>query len=280
MQKLNKNILLILTCYLAAVSINYAASKAYPAKIYDDVRFVPARIIVDFLSLDHKGFVADYLFTKVVLHSGSLMWKPLEIDFDSRWSFKMMDLVTDLDPDFLTAYIFTGAGLIHYPADVDLSRPVMEKGIKHLPASWEIPFWLGYDYYIYKEDFANASRYFMLAGQHTDSPKRFLALLLTASKRSGIYQNACWAMQAMLENSENKELKLLYSKKLAQFKNLLNLTKAVQVFQTNFNRFPDNLAELVDMEIITKLPMDPFGSTYFWDIKISRVVIQKRKGSN
>ena len=72
---------LILGCWLLAVGVNFGSRYFYPHRLKEDIAFLPKNEIVDFLSLDHRGFVADLLFIKVVLHSGSLVWKPRNFTF-------------------------------------------------------------------------------------------------------------------------------------------------------------------------------------------------------
>ena len=125
--------------YGLAVLLNVLANASYPPDIRDDLRVLPTREMAEIMSLDHRGAMADYLMTSVSIHSGSLMWKPLDIQFDSKWAYGMMDLVTDLDPKYREAYLMSGMGLIHSFDDASLALPILKKGIEANPDSWEIP---------------------------------------------------------------------------------------------------------------------------------------------
>ena len=123
-----KTILLALACFLAAMAASYLLDRAYPRIIQRELLVVPDRKISELLSLDHRGFLADLLFIQVNLHSGSLMWKPLKIPFDSDWAYGTIDLITDLDPRYYIAYLYAGMGLIHRFDDVKRARKILEKG--------------------------------------------------------------------------------------------------------------------------------------------------------
>lgn len=272
-----KLFILSLLCYLAAVSFNFSVGRLYPAEIREDLKIVPSKEIMEILSLDHRGFAADYLFAKVNVHSGSLMWKPLEIGFDSRWSFGTMDLITDLDPKYYTAYIYSGMGLIHAFDDARLARPIIEKGMLVFPESWELPFWIGYDHYVYLEDYETASEYFLRAARKPGAPTRFLAMLLDASRRVGAYESAYWALKVMMAETEDEKIKKVYEKKLRQLDNLLVLQKAVKEYEDEQGLFPAGLDDLVAAQIIPGLPIDPLGMGYSLDSDRKRVVLSGRR---
>ena len=225
---MKKILILSFISFLAAVSINILEKNLYPLVLREEIRVVPRKEIINFFCLDHRGFAADFFFIKVNLHSGSLMWKPVKFQFDSNWAYGMMDLITDLDPKYYVAYLFSAMGLIHNFDDVKRSRPILEKGMKIFPQSWELPFWIGYDYYVYLEDYGVASEYLWQAAQKPDSPKTYLALLLSVCRKGGAYYKALWALQAMLADTQDENLKMVYRKKLIQLKNLAVLQEAVK----------------------------------------------------
>ncbi len=269
-----KTLILALLSFLAAVSINFLEKKIYPLRLEEEVKMVPQKEIVNFLCLDHRGFAADLFFIKVNLHSGSLMWKPLKFQFDSKWSYATMALITDLDPKYYTAYLFSAMGLIHNFDDVYLVRPILEKGMKIFPQSWELPFWLGYDFYIYQEDYKTAGKYLWLASQKQGAPKTYLSLFLSVFRKGGSYEKALWTLQAIMDKTEDERLKKIYGKKFAQLQNLAFLQNSVKKYREKNGHFPAGLNALVKEKIIKKMPEDPMGMHYRWDKEKKRVVVR------
>lgn len=258
-------LILAIAAYLAAVSMNVMDKQIYPLKLREELRIVPQKQIVEFLCLDHRGFAADMLFAQVNLHSGSLMWKPIEFDFDSDWSFGTMNLVTDLDPKYYTAYLFTGMGLIHRFSDVKLAQPILEKGMKIFPDSWELPFWIGYDNYNYLQDYDAAGLFLWEAYNKPDAPRTFLALMIGVFKKTGSYEQAYVAMKALMENSKYEGLKRVLAKKIIQLENLILLKKAGQVYLNRFGFPVFTLEDLVDVGVLSHIPEDPMGMKYVWN---------------
>jgi hypothetical protein len=272
---MNKIILYSILFYCGAVVMNVIANASYPKEIRDDLRLLPTKEMVGLLSFDHRGAAADYLFSRVSIHSGSLMWKPLDIKFDSGWAYGMMDLVTDLDPKYREAYLMSGMGLIHNFSDANLALPILKKGMEANPDSWELPYWYGYDHYFYLDDSETASKYFMIAAQKPDAPKANWGLLVNVSKESGYYENAYWALKVMYESAKSDKVKTIYGKKLVQLQNVFLIQKAVDTYQQEKGVFPASLEEIVSKGYMDQIPEDPMGKGYTWDAEKKKVFINE-----
>lgn len=270
---MKKTLLLALFFYLTAVGINYCSQTRYKNPLRDDLRLEPpAAIALDYLSLDHRGLLADILFIRAIQHTGSLVWKPLNFALDSPWKYAIMDRVTQLDPHYYNAYLFSGMGLIQDFDDILLARPILERGIKNFPASWELPFWLGYDFYLYQNDYATASRYLLMASEKPDAPKSFFALLLKTLNHQGAYHQAQALMSKMAANQPPGSVKILYEKKATRLKHLAQLQDAAQEFAKEKKRNIENLDELLRSGLLEKIPSDPLGQVYYWNKEQERVV--------
>lgn len=268
-------VLLAVFSFLAAVTVNLIDKSMFPLILRQDVKMVPNTRIAELLALDHRGFLADVYLIQVSLHSGSLMWQPLKFQFDSEWAYGMMDVITDLDPKYYTAYLFSGMGLIHNFSDATLAKRIIEKGMAVFPDSWELPFWIGYDHYIYLEDMETAGAYLWIASQKPGAPDRFLSLMSSALKKAGDYEKAAMAMKALMDAAPDENLKTVYAKRLVQLENLIGLQGVIDVYQKTLGRYPADLNELVNSGIIRELPQDPFGMTYAWNADQKRVVVNR-----
>jgi tetratricopeptide (TPR) repeat protein len=268
-------LLLALLAYLAAVGLNFDRQRLYPAGFRDELRFAPPYRVAEFLCLDHRGLAADLFFIRVIQHTGSLVWKPLTFAIDSDWKYALIDLATRLDPQYYSAYLFAGMGMIQEFDDIYRAEPILKRGCEAFPESWELPFWLGYDFYVYQNDYAVAARYLWAASEKPKAPKGFLVLLLKALREQGAYAQAQIVMTKMAAAAANPTVKELYRKKSVRFANLARLQAAAKRFITKRGRPPVKIAELVASGLIAKLPADPFGRPYLWDAQQRRVVVGK-----
>ncbi|MEA3347891.1 MAG: hypothetical protein U9Q39_02385 [Pseudomonadota bacterium] len=270
-------LLLALFFYLMAIGINYSSQTWFKSPLRDDLRLEPAAMeALEFLSLDHRGLLADILFIRAIQHTGSLVWKPLDFALDSPWKYAIMDRVTRLDPRYYNAYLFSGMGLIQDFDDILLARPILERGIETFPESWELPFWLGYDFYLYQNDFATASHYLLMAAEKPDAPKSFFALLLKTLNHQGAYHQAQALMTRMAKNQPPGSVKILYEKKAERLKHLALLQDAAEKFARKAKKRVGRLEELLEAGLIEKIPTDPLGQGYYWNQEQKRVVAGKK----
>jgi hypothetical protein len=217
------------------------------------------------------------LFIQVSLHSGGLMWKPLNFQFDSEWAYGMMELITDLDPKFYKAYLFAGMGLIHNFDDVYRAKPILEKGMIVFPDSWELPFWIGYAHYVYWEDYEVAGEFLWQAFQKPGSPKQFLSLMISALEKGGSYQRAFLAMKMLYDSTNDDNVKAIYGERMMQLDNLLVLQKAVSDYKAKTGSGINSLNDLIQGGYLDKIPDDPFGFHYVWNEEKNMVVVQRKK---
>ena len=259
---MKKTLALALVCYLAAVGAGYFKKSYYPPILREEILVVPPFEVSELLSLDHRGFLADLYLIQVNVHSGSMMWKPLKIRFDNEWAYGMVDLITDLDPQYRIAYLLAGMGLIHSFDDVNRAKPILEKGMKVFPDDWELPFWIGYSHYAYLWDYETAGKYLWIASQKPDSPKYFMAMMTAALSEVGNYEKAAQAMQILMDEAPNETRKIIYGKRVIRLNNLAFLQKAVKEFEKRHGRLPESPDELVTSGLIKELPPDPWEIGY------------------
>lgn len=264
-------LLAALCCWLVAVGVNYNIRALYPPQIEDTLQYIPKEKVVECLSLDHKGFTADLLFIQVLMHTGSLVWKPSRFQFNNKWSYQTIDLVTQLDPKYYSAYLFAGMGLIHSRDDVLRANTIIQKGMQIFPDSWELPFWIGFNAYLYLQDDTLASDYLLQAAHKPDAPISFFSLLLSAITKGGDFTQGIWVLEAMIEHEKRPKIRLVYQKRLARLHNFIDLQKAADLYTLRHGIALQSLQDLVDDGIITALPEDPMGKPYRWNQKRQRV---------
>ncbi len=271
-------VLAALCCWLIAVGINYGTRSLYPPNIVEELQFIPEQKVVECLSLDHRGFAADLLFIRVLMHTGSLTWKPDRFRFNDEWSYKMIDLVTELDPKYYSAYLFSGMGLVHSRDDIYRANIIIKKGMKIFPDSWELPFWIGFNAYLYLENDAMASKYLLLAAKKPNAPVSFFSLLLSAITRGGNFNEGIWVLETMIKHEKNPNIRLVYKKRIMRMHNFIDLQKAADLYNIRFHAYPETLQDLIKAGIIKKIPQDPMGRPYVWNPTTRRVECRKQSG--
>lgn len=183
----------------------------------------------------------------------------------------MIDLVTNIDPKYYSAYLFSGMGLLHKHEDVHQSIPIIKKGMAIFPDSWELPFWIGLNSYLYLENDVLASEYLWKAAHKPNAPTSFLSLLLSAITKGGNFQQGIWVLENMIKHEKKPNIQIVYKKRIARLHNFIDLQKAAEIYNSRYNTFPENLEKLVEAGIISQIPKDPMGRAYRWNIDKKRV---------
>lgn len=141
-----------------------------PPDADDELRWMPSGRALRLAVLRYDNVAADLLWLRAVgmfgekygASGGDAAWL--------RWLYHLVDLVTDLDPRFRSAYVHGGTLLRLFPGWVTQSTLVFAKGAAALPDRWEFPFNISMNYYLHEGDAESASRYMRQASVIPGSP--------------------------------------------------------------------------------------------------------------
>ncbi|MCX7959475.1 MAG: hypothetical protein N3B13_10550, partial [Deltaproteobacteria bacterium] len=196
-----------------------------------------------------------------------------------RHLFPLVDLITDISPLFEYAYRFGGVTISLLDTNGDLSEKILIKGIRNTPDSWRIPYLLGYVEYYVLNNPRMASVFYNLAGRvaiRTGEPE--MGWLISLSEKILLDLEDTDAMIPVLEKMYREEQDpMLKEKYFTRFRMALQrrdfkfLTKKVEEFKNSYGRYPVNLDELVEKNIIPVIPAEPFGQRY--DIENGKIIV-------
>jgi tetratricopeptide (TPR) repeat protein len=140
------------------------------------VLYLPSGEFLDQASLGYRNLVADMLWIKTVQYYGGYRWGKNNLALFSH----LIDVITDLDPQFIFAYIFGGLVIAEDLGAFEEGMAFIEKGIEHNPTEWWLLFELGFLNYVYARDYETATYYFRLASRMPGADeitKRFAAFV-------------------------------------------------------------------------------------------------------
>ena len=106
------------------------------------------------MSLGWHNVLADVLWFRTISYFG----EHYRSDRTYPWLAQMCDLVTDLDPRAEHVYRFAGVILPWEADQVEAGIRLLEKGVRQFPDSWLLHYYLGFNYYFFKNDFDARSR--------------------------------------------------------------------------------------------------------------------------
>jgi hypothetical protein len=254
--------------YSLGVNLNY---RRYSDDVAEELMYFPSGRLLRVVSLGYETVVADLLWLRGIQYYG----EHRRTDRSYPLAEHVFSTITDLDPMFIGAYRF-GAFVLGQ----DVGQPVaginlIKKGMLHNPGKWQLPFDLGFLYFVQMEDSRTAAHFFQFAARQKDAPllaKRFSAF---AYRKAGKTEMAKALWEEILWSSDNEvmretadyALKSIVRDELAD-----SLEAKVDGFVTATGRRPETLRDLVRAGFLGKVPDDPLGGAYFIDPESGKVL--------
>jgi hypothetical protein len=256
---------------LAVAAVSLAAAAVLDLRLADgrfskpyDVAHVPDASALRIAALGHDHLVSTLYWLSAVQYIG-------EPKADARgWDklHPLVDLVTDLDPRH--GYAYQTAGIVLSAAGrIEESNQILLKGMEKGPPWWSFPFYVSFNHWFYRGDYARGAEYARIAAQKPGASTNISQLALSLSSKSGTPEDAL----AMLEElrataADEKTVEALEEqRKLAILeRDAQTLERAAARFRADRSRWPSDLDELVRERYVVALPADPFGGTYRRDL--------------
>ena len=124
---------------------------------------------------------------------------------NSSWLFRMLDLITDLSPQFRIPYAAGGLSLTVLISDIEGATKIFEKGVKNLPKDWTISYRAAYHYLYEVKDKKRAAELLIQAGENGAPPWVF-ALAGRLYSDSGELELAQQLLQEMKDTNQDPTL--------------------------------------------------------------------------
>jgi len=234
--------------------------------------FLPQGEFLKVASLGYHAVIADLLWLQVV----QVMGERNISEEAGRWIYRALDIVTTLDPKFVQAYEAGGLALCTLVVLPEESNALLKKGMKNNPQAWQLPFYLGINYYFEFGDNAKAAEYIakaaLLPGAPAPEQLTVFSARLYASSREP--QAAIDVLAQMYEQTKEESLRRVLEQRLKEAiveRDLQLLEAALSRYHERHSRFPERMDELVEAGLLTFLPQDPFGGGYLYDFKTQTV---------
>ena len=186
------------------VSTIHVQDYAFRPYLYESL-YLPSGDFISQLSLGYKQVVSDLVWFSAIQYYGDY-----RLDRHGLNYFKgLINIVVTLDPNFTFAYEF-GAMVVsedmgHFEEGID----ILKHGMGNNPTSWELPFEIGFLYYLHQVNFDVAARYFDLASRMPSAPERARRFAAFVYWVAGQKESALKLWQEYAEYTDNPYLKQL-----------------------------------------------------------------------
>ncbi len=240
---------------------------------------LPRYELVRASSAGYSELFGDFYWLKAIQYFGD---RANYVTERLRHLYPLVNLITDISPLFEYAYRFGGVTLSLLDTNGDVSEKILIKGVQNNNDNWKIPYLLGYvEYYVLNNPRLSAV-YYNLAGQIAiRTGETEMRWLLNLSEKLMYDIENTEVMIPVLDKLYREEtdpvIKEKYFTKFRQAlqaRDLKYLQIKIDEFREKFVRTPERLEELIEKDLMTLIPAEPFGNEYgIEDGKI--IIIQK-----
>lgn len=215
-------------------------------------------------SLGYRELAADLLWLQAI----QVMGQGKVSEQEGRWLYQAIDTLTTIDPKFVRAYEAGSHALCTLVVLPRESNQLLEKGIRHNPQEWRLPFLLGINYYFEFADDEKAAEAMAMAARLPGAPENLarLAAKLFVSAKSP--QQAVEFLAKVYEETTDENVRQLLENRLKESiveRDLQILEEAISRYQDKYSRRPDRLQDLVGPGLLNALPKEPFGGRYLYE---------------
>lgn len=232
--------------------------------------YLPGGDYLRMASLGYRELAADILWLKAI----QVMGERKLSEEEGEWLYRAFDTITTIDPKFVQAYEAGGLALCTLVVMPEESNRLLEKGMRHNPQEWKLPFIMGINYYFEMADDKRAAESMALASRLPGAPE------YTARLAAKLYVNARSPQQGIdllmkvyeetTDDNVRRTLELRLKETIVE-RDLGVLDGAIAQYRAMYQHVPPRLEDLVASGLLDALPNEPFGGRYLYDQSTGKV---------
>ncbi len=223
--------------------------------------YLPRAELLRPLSLGYHNVLADILWFRAISYFG----KHYRSDRTYPWLAHICDLVTDLDPRAEHVYRFAGLILPWEAGDIDGGIRILEKGVREIPDSWGLTYYLGFTYFFFKNDLPTAAEHLQraatLPGAHA-GVARLATILTTESAGPATTMAFLRDLQEHVDSNQVRTVLERNMRETAAAAALGRLNGAIDAYRAEVGSPPQSLQQVVSAGYLNSIPADPFGGSF------------------
>lgn len=261
-----KKVLLVLV-FIVVGAVSFGArtflDPSHEREMLMDMAYLPDKKPLQWMGGGMDDLLADMLWLRslryVVDHIAS--------DRDYRYLFKVYDIITDLDPNFIRAYRYGGyflSGLSHDKRDYEQATTILAKGWKNTkedPEAWHIAYELATVYNVSLKDPTKAGEWFERAAKHPLCPAIIREHATVLYQDEGRLKRAWQMWVSIREKAESESLKKVSDWNVRRMESLIlimELKAVVERYREEKGSLPKTLQDLCGAGLIGAVPKDGF----------------------
>jgi len=229
--------------------------------------YLPHPQIFKAVSGEHRSTVAGFLMMRVLFYYGTIIQQLQEhviVRPEFLNMYKTLQGIVHIDPYNADAYYFAQAAYTWDLGRVEEVNYLLEQGIEARPLDYWLPFYKGFNYAYFLKDFKSAAPYMQRAAELSGNPlyANLASRYFYESEQSAF---GMAFLETMIKTSKNKAIKRSYEMRRDALLATVKISQAFEKYKSVYGAMPVDLGELVRSGVLSELPRDPYGGTFYVD---------------
>ena len=170
-----------------------------------EVLYLPSGQFVAEAALGYRGLAADILWFRMVQYYGGYRMGENDLALFRH----LVDVITDLDPQFTFAYVFGALIIAEDLGRYEQGITVLEKGMRNNPLDWWLPFELGFLDYVYARDYERAVSNFKKAAALPGAGPQAARFAAFAAGKAGHVETSIAMWEELARTSDDRYIREL-----------------------------------------------------------------------
>jgi len=202
-------------------------------------------------------------------------------DFNARidWVQRNFAVAMALDPKLIQGYFFAGVVVGRNQEGIIKGIQFLEKGLNNNPRAWQIPYWIGFNYY-QLQNFLKAAEFYEKAAGFYDAPKFLKSIQPIYYYRAGEPELGVMYLEGLLQSVKDPGQLEWINGKLKWLKDIVYLEDKIKQFKVLYGHCPQTLDKLIEIGLLKDIPQDPFGGGYYLDWDSCRIKSKLSQGGD
>jgi len=260
-------LIFLLLAYVVIVSWLTRYMEQRPVAI--KLGYTPSASALKLVCGDQRHVLAEWSILKVIFYFGSLTDKrPNSIASPPEYynMFKTVETAIELDPYNMDAYYFAQAAFTWEVGHAQDVNRLLSYGMRFRTWDYYLPYFAGFNAAYFLKKPQDAAMYFKKAAELSRNTL-FTNLAARYLYEADQTQIAIPFLIMMIDKSTDTTEKALYTRRLEALQAAQAIQKGIEQFEIKYGNKPVTLQELVITKILSEIPTDPYGGTFYLDDK-------------
>lgn len=257
---------LLVVCYVAIIVPFSSLLVHRPLEVRLGVP--PDARLLKSVTADQRYAVADWLIVRVLFYFGTLMEQDRRVVSPKPEyynMFKTLETALKLDPYNMDAYYFMQAAFTWEIGRANDVNRVLAYGMKHRVWDYQLPFYAGFNAAYFLKDYKAAALYMRRAAELSGEPL-FINLAARYFYEAGENELGLIFLDSMMKGVRDPGVKKVFALRKAALEAVRKIQQVIADYRlANGGKIPDNIDELVATGFLDKVPVDPYGGTFYLD---------------